>query len=103
MNPIYAATTQIPTVGGITNVGAFVNTIVNNAIAFAGVIAFIFIIIGGFGILSGAGDSDPKKIEQGKQTLTYAIVGLLIVVFSLWFMQALRIFLGFDPLAPDGI
>jgi hypothetical protein len=78
--------------------GKLITVIVNNAIAAAGVIAFIFIIIGGFGIISAAGDT--KKLEQGKNTFTMAIAGLLIVVFALWFIQALKIFLGFDPLKP---
>lgn len=83
-------------------IGSFVTSIVTNSIVIAGVIAFIFIILGGFAILSGAGNSDPKQLEQGKKTLTMAVAGLLIVVFSLWFIQALRIFIGFDPLNPPG-
>lgn len=84
------------------DIGSFVSVIVTNSIVIAGVIAFIFIIIGGFGIISGAGNSDPKQIEQGTKTLTMAVAGLLIVIFALWFMQALKLFLGFDPLNPPG-
>lgn len=107
MNSVFAATAEIPNffspARNIPTVGTFVTTIINNAIAIAGVLAFIFIIIGGFGILSGAGNSDPKKIEQGKQTLTYAVIGLLIVVFSLWFIEAIKLFTNVDPLNPSGL
>jgi hypothetical protein len=93
------ADTPFSPAANFTNFGSLVSVIVTNAIAAAGVIAFIFIIIAGFGIIAGAG-GDPKKVESSKNTLTMAIVGLLIVVFSLWFVQAMKIFLGFDPLKP---
>lgn len=83
-------------------IGSFVSIIVTNAIVVAGIIAFIFIIVGGFGIISGAGNSDPKQIQQGTKTLTMAVAGLLIVIFALWFMQAISIFVGFDVLNPPG-
>jgi hypothetical protein len=93
------ATTDIPfSPARFQDFGSIISLVVSNAIVAAGVIAFIFVIIGGFGIIAGAGDS--KKTEQSKNTLTMAIVGLLIVVFSLWFTQAFKIFLGFDPLNP---
>lgn len=108
MNQVFADSvlidgTLISPARNFSNIGAFVSTIVTNSIMVAGVIAFVFIILGGFAILSGAGNSDSKQLEKGKQTLTMAVAGLLIVVFSLWFIQAIRIFIGFDPLSPPGI
>jgi hypothetical protein len=91
----------VSTAKSMPTVAAFIGTIVNNAIMLAGVIAFIFIIIGGFGIITGGGD--PKKLGQGRQTLTMAVIGFLVVVFSLWFIQAIKYFIGFDPLSPPGI
>lgn len=82
--------------------GKLVTVIVNNAFVLAGLLALVFIIIGGFAIISNAG-GDPKQIENGKQTLTMAIVGLLVVIFATWIIQLLRIVLGFDPLRPPGL
>jgi len=79
--------------------GSLISVVVTNAIAAAGVIAFIYMIIAVFGIIRGAG-GDPKKLQEAKSKLTMALVGLLIVAFSLWFMQALEIFIGFNPLKP---
>lgn len=94
---IFSPATSFPTIGSLVRV------IITNATVLAGVLAFVFIIVGGFAIIAGSGDSDPKKIEQGKKTLTMALVGLLIVVFAMWFLQAFELFLGFNPLNPPGI
>lgn len=90
-------------VGKFPNIGALVNTIMINATVLAGIIALIFIIVGGFGIIMGAGSGDPKRMQSGQKTLTMAIVGLVIVVFALWFVQGLHLLLGVDPLNPPGI
>lgn len=96
ISEFFSPATSFPTIG------SFVQVVITNATVIAGIIAFIFIIVGGFGILSGGGDSDPKKIEQGKKTLTMALIGLIIVVFAIWFIQAFTLFLGFNPLNPPG-
>ncbi|MCX8009240.1 MAG: hypothetical protein N3A54_06120, partial [Patescibacteria group bacterium] len=54
------------------NIASLIAVITSNAFFIAGIIAFIFIIVGGFGIIRGAGSGDPKKMEQAKYTLTYA-------------------------------
>jgi hypothetical protein len=82
------------------NIGSLVTTIVMNATVLAGILALIIIIVGGFGIIMGAGAGDPKKMQSGTKMLTSAIVGLLIVVFALWFVQGLSILIGVNPLNP---
>jgi len=46
--------------------------------ALGGLTAFVYLIIGGFKYLTAGGDE--KTITAAKQTLTWAIVGLLVVV-----------------------
>lgn len=55
--------------------------VLNAAFMFAGVVAVIFIIIGGIQYSGSAGD--PNKVTGAKNTLTYAIIGLVVVAFSL--------------------
>ena len=81
-------------------IASLVSVLTNNAIAFAAVISLIIIIIAGFGIIAGAGSGDSKKMEQGKQTLTMAILGLIIVVFALWIIQIIGLVLGINVLNP---
>lgn len=49
---------------------------------FAGFGLLLMIIAAGFSLLTSAGDA--KKLESGKQRLTYAIVGFLIIFTAYW-------------------
>ena len=62
--------------GAVTANDLFVNAI-NFAIAISSIVCVIFIIIGGVNYMTSAGDS--SKLQKAKNTLTYAIIGLLIV------------------------
>jgi len=50
-----------------------------------GVIAVIMIIIGGFKYITAGGDS--SKVSSAKSTITYAIVGLIIVALAQFIVQ----------------
>lgn len=60
-----------------------VQNILNIAIRLAGVLLFIMLIVGGFKYLIAGGD--PKKAEAARNTLTYAIGGLVLVILA-WFI-----------------
>ena len=45
-----------------------------------GLVAVIFIVIGGIGYVTSAGD--PAKVQKSRKTLTYALIGLAIVGLS---------------------
>ncbi len=81
--------------------GVLVTVIVKNAFMLAGVISFILLIFGGFGVIVGAGGGDTKKLEQSKQTITAAVLGLLIVVGSFFIVQIIETLTGVKLLAPD--
>jgi len=56
--------------------------------AIAGVLLFVFLVIGGFSYLSSGGE--PKSTESAKNTITYALIGivfLLLAWFLLYFIQ----------------
>ena len=55
-------------------------TIINTVILIAGVLAAIFIIIGGFQYITSLGD--PGKTKTAKTTILYAVVGLIIVLMA---------------------
>jgi hypothetical protein len=57
-----------------------VPTLIFWALEFAGIVAVILIIISGITLITSGGD--PKKIDQAKKTLTYAIAGLVLIFFS---------------------
>jgi len=64
----------------ITDIGAVIVKIVNVLLGFTAALAVLFIIIGGLQYITSAGNTD--KAKTGRQTLTYAILGLIIVILS---------------------
>lgn len=59
--------------------------IIQWALALAGIVAVIMAIIGGYQIMTAAGDA--AKATNGRKTLTNAIIGLVIVVLSYMVVQ----------------
>ena len=54
-------------------------------LTFGGVVALFFIIIAGYKYIFSHGD--PKKIEEAKRTLSYAILGLVVIFLSFFFVN----------------
>jgi hypothetical protein len=82
-----------------STLGPLVSVIAQNAFVLAGIIVFILLIAGGFGIIAGAGSGDTKKMEQGKNTITGAVIGLVVIVASFWIVQIVEKLSGV-PLLP---
>lgn len=61
-------------------VNTLVNTIINIFSWVVGVLAVIMLIYGGFRFVTSAGDS--AKLTSARQTIIYALVGLVIVVLA---------------------
>lgn len=59
---------------------AIFNNLLNSILVFAGAIAVIIIIISGIRFILSGGD--PKKVSTAKRSLTFAILGLIIIVFA---------------------
>lgn len=65
------------------NTNALPNIIVNiirAVILISGLIAVIFVIIGGVNYMTSSGDS--SKLEKAKKTILYALIGLIIAALS---------------------
>ncbi|HVA96109.1 MAG TPA: hypothetical protein VND99_00490 [Candidatus Acidoferrales bacterium] len=56
------------------------NNIVNAALIFVGSVAVILLIYAGIRFIMSGGD--PKQTQQARQIITYAIIGLVIVLTS---------------------
>lgn len=55
-----------------------IKLIVNFIFGLAGAIAFLFVVIGGFRYIISQGD--PNAVAQAKNTIIYALVGLVVTV-----------------------
>jgi hypothetical protein len=74
----------------------FITEILRVGIDVAGGIALLLILVGGFQVLTSAGN--PEHLNAGKELITSAIAGLLIIVFSLFILQLI----GFKIFAIPG-
>ena len=62
----------------------------------AGLVLFIILIMGGFGLLTSGGNPDKVKAAQGR--ITSAIIGFIIIFISYWLMKILEIVFGISIL-----
>jgi len=73
------------TSNGTQQVNHFIGTIVNVFTGIVGVVAVIMIVVGGFQYITSGGDS--SKISTAKNTIIYAIIGLIFVALAQIFVQ----------------
>lgn len=59
--------------------GSFSN-VINTILYVAGIVAVAMLIIGGIRFMISRGDKD--KVQKAKNTIIYAIIGLILVIFS---------------------
>ncbi len=77
---------------GNAGIGTILNKAIPIVIGLAGLGLLIMLISAGYTIMTSAGDA--KKMEEGKQRLTNAIVGFFIVFGAYWLVQILGIMFG---------
>jgi hypothetical protein len=85
----------------ITTFGDVVNIVLRNAFMIAGVITFVFLVFGGLSVIMGAGSGDTKQLEKGRKAITGAVIGLLVIVFSVWIVQIVEKLTGLSLLSPN--
>lgn len=71
--------------------GVFGN-VVNAVLGLAGIVLFIMLILGGFSYIT-SGD-DPKKVESARNTLTYAIGGMIFIALAYLILKFIETFTG---------
>lgn len=59
---------------------SMITKLIQWVIGISGVVAVVFIIIGGISYITSSGD--PNKIKQAKNTILYAVIGLVIVALA---------------------
>lgn len=62
------------------NVNRIITTVINLFSLIVGVVSVIMIIVGGFKYITSGGDSG--KVTSAKDTILYAVVGLIVVAFA---------------------
>ncbi len=62
------------------NLTKYVSSIVNGVIAVLGFACVVVVVIGGINYMTSAGDT--QKVEKGKKTILYGLIGLVICVLA---------------------
>ena len=63
-----------------TSVQGLITNIINAVLSIVGLVAVAMLIYGGFLIMISGGEQE--KYDSGKKTITYAVVGLIVVILS---------------------
>ncbi|MBI4062647.1 hypothetical protein HY410_01880 [Candidatus Gottesmanbacteria bacterium] len=96
MNPVYAATPWgdcvVDEAATIQCLEPLFQNIVMGIAALVGIALFIMILNSGFRYLTSAGD--PKKLEAARETLTSAIVGVVLIAIGYLILKTIEIFTG---------
>lgn len=79
----------------LSSPGGIVSRILLFAFPLAGLILFVMIVWGGFEMISGA---TSKGIEAGRQRVTAAVVGFLLLFVAYWVFQIVEVIFGLQIL-----
>jgi len=83
------------------SIGAIISIVLKNVYTLAGILLFILMIAGGFSFITGAGENDAKKAASGKQAITNALIGFLIIFGSMWIIMIIETITGIKILNPN--
>lgn len=72
--------------------GDIISSLVTYILIFAGFALLLYLIFGGFQIMTSSGD--PAKMKEARAALTNAIAGFLIIFIAYWLVQAMGIIFG---------
>lgn len=82
----------------LTGVSSLVSTIIQAAFALAGIVFIVLLIVGGIGMIAGAGQDNPEQAAKGKQAATAALIGFIVVFAAYWIVQLIEVLTGINIL-----
>ena len=88
-NPPGCPNCNIPTIKGVE---VLVGRALQLAVSLAFMVAFVYLVYGGFLWLTAG--SDDQKVSQAHKTITYSFFGLIILVSSLIIIKAIEVITG---------
>ena len=83
--PAGAFAAEIPGVSPVTpsgdlSIASVLSTVISWILGLAGGVAVLFLILGGLQYITSSGNKD--KAEVAKQTILYAVIGLIVIALS---------------------
>jgi len=74
--------------------GEIVSGLLPYLFAGAGLLLLLYLLLGGFQLMTSGGD--PKKTQEAKGKITNALVGFIIVFIAYWLVQIVGKILGIE-------
>ena len=87
-------------IGQSVGIGQLVSIIISNIMVLAGIVMVFLFVAGGIGIISGGSSDNPERASKGKQAVTFALVGFLIIFAAYWIIQVVEEITGVNILNP---
>jgi hypothetical protein len=80
--PVDSGQTGLPSggLGSSTSLTDFIGRVINIALALAGLIAVLFLIIGGFRYITAGGNEDAAS--SAKKIILNAVIGIIVIILS---------------------
>ena len=67
------------------NMEGIVGELLNYATIIGGMVAVVMLAVGGFGLMTSAGD--PEKLMNARETISNALMGLALIVLSVFILE----------------
>jgi len=87
-------------IGTTVGLGGLVSIILSNALVIAGIILVFLLVFGGVSVIASAGRDNPEGAAKGKQAVTAALVGFIIIFAAYWIIQIIEQLTGVDIFNP---
>lgn len=89
----YDGITDVATIQGLE---CLVGNILATIVTIIGIAAFIMFLIGAFSWLTAG--SNAKGVEKGRNSITYAVIGIIVALASFIILQFITSFTGVDTI-----
>lgn len=90
----------IGTAKGFGSIGEIISNLLQNIYVLAGILLFVLLIIGGVIFIIGAGNDSPEQAKKGKQAITAALIGFVVIFASYWIIRIIEIVTGMNIFEP---
>jgi hypothetical protein len=79
-----------------SKVGEIIGVVIPYVLAAAGVLLLLYLIWGGFSLMTSQGDA--KKVQESKVRITNAAIGFVVVFVAYWIVQLIGEVLGIEEI-----
>lgn len=77
-------------------IGGFISAVLPNVFILSGIILLLLLLFGGLMTIINAGN--PEAQDKGKQAITSALIGFVIIFASYWIIQIIQVLTGINIL-----